>query len=135
MTAMIVMKMLPPFPSASAYTNTKGWGASSAKSVSRSGMQKRKRIEARKPSTPVAKALVKIPFPTTTLERFKGCCKKGRFKRNYLAFFVSSAMWPEASKPVKVPAVKRPLNFRLAMDFQNDTHKHKIQFQPGGAIV
>lgn len=67
MTAMIVMKMLPPLPSARAYTRTNGCGAPSAKNVSRSGMQNRKRIEVRKPRTPVAKALVKIPLPATTL--------------------------------------------------------------------
>ena len=31
-------------------------------------------------------------------------------QRSYRAFLVSSAMWPEASKPVIVPAVKRLMN-------------------------
>jgi len=58
--------------------------------MSRSGVQKRKSIVVAKPKVAVAAALVKMPLPATTL-----------------AFFVSSAICPDASKPVKQPAVKR----------------------------
>ena len=58
---------------------------------------------------------------------------------SYLAFLVSSAICPEASKPVKVPAVKR---LRLAVEqkryFQSKfgaTYNDRIQFQPAGAPV
>lgn len=56
-----------------------------------------------KERTPVAIALLRMPVAAMTL-----------------AFLVSSAMWPDASKPVNVPAVKR---------------NERIQFQPGGAPV
>ena len=52
---------------------------------------------------PVAMALLRIPLAATTL-----------------AFLVSSATWPDASKPVSVPEVKK---------------KERIQFQAGGAPV
>jgi len=67
MTAIVVMTMLPPFPRASAYICTKGWGASRANTVFRSGVQNRKRIVVTKPKMPVAIALLNIPFPATTL--------------------------------------------------------------------
>lgn len=65
---MAVMKVLPPLPRARAYTCTKGCGAPKAKKTSRSGIQNRKRIAVTKPRTPVAIALVRIPFPATMLE-------------------------------------------------------------------
>lgn len=67
MTAMTVMKMLPPLPRAKAYTWTKGWGAPNAKNVSRSGMQNKNKMAVINPNTPVAMALVRIPFPAVTL--------------------------------------------------------------------
>lgn len=67
-TAMMVMKMLPPRPSAMAYICTNGCGALSEKRVSRSGVQKRKRIAVMKPQIPVANALPKIPRAATTLK-------------------------------------------------------------------
>jgi hypothetical protein len=59
-----------------------------------------------KPRTPVATALVKIPLPATTLHVDQRRVVYGKVPTR-LALFVSSAMWPEASKPVIFPAVKR----------------------------
>lgn len=55
----------------------------------------------------------------------------------YLAFFVSSAMCPDASNPVMVPAVKRLAKHSIKVIlFQVDiTHKDRIQFHPAGAPV
>jgi hypothetical protein len=64
---MTVMKMLPPLPRAKAYIWTNGCGASKAKTVFRSGVQKRKSMAVTKPSRPVAIALVRMPFAATTL--------------------------------------------------------------------
>ena len=50
-------------------------------------------------------------------------------------------MWPEASKPVSVPAVKRLGNTNIRIDLvscvskKKKTHKDKSQFHPGGAPV
>lgn len=49
-------------------------------------------------------------------------------------------MWPEASKPVNVPAVKRLWGImHYASENptanKNDTNKDRIQFQPAGAPV
>jgi hypothetical protein len=60
-----------------------------------------------KPRRPVAIALVRIPFPATTLKENEFGEYQSMEYFGYLACFVSSAMWPEASNPVKVPAVNR----------------------------
>lgn len=54
-----------------------------------------------------------------------------------LAFFVSSAMWPEASNPVMVPAVNRLFFFSLYVESQikKITYNERIQFQAGDAPV
>jgi hypothetical protein len=76
--------------------------------VSKSGAQNKKRIIVTKLSKPVATALVKIPFPAITLKKEIHHVLFGRHvDMVYLAFLVSSAMCPDASKPVIVPAVKR----------------------------
>lgn len=63
-----------------------------------------------KPSTPVAIALDRMPLAAMTLKGMsQGRCY--HCQNVYLAFLVSSAIWPDASNPVKVPAVKR-----LSMD-------------------
>lgn len=67
MIAIMVMNMLAFLPKARAYSWTKGWGASRAKRVSRSGVQKRKRMHVIKPKTPVARALDKMPLAATIL--------------------------------------------------------------------
>lgn len=66
-TAMMVMMMLPSFPSAKAYIWTNGCGASKARVVCRSGVQNRKRIVVIKPNRPVAIILVRMPLPAITL--------------------------------------------------------------------
>lgn len=91
--AMMVMKILGPLPNAIAYIWTKGWGASRVKRVSKSGVQNKKRIVVMNPMIPVAKALVNIPRPATTLrsdvnERYGEVGKNSA----YLALRVSSAM-------------------------------------------
>jgi len=56
----------------------------------------------------------------------------------YLAFFVSSAMCPDASNPVMVPAVKRlaKRSIKVILFQKKDiTHKDRIQFHPAGAPV
>jgi hypothetical protein len=54
----------------------------------------------------------------------------------YLAFFVSSAMWPDASKPVMVPAVnKLRWNVKAITLTRNEAYKDRIQFHPAGAPV
>jgi len=61
----------------------------------------------------------------------------GTVKNIHLAFFVSSAMCPDASKPVIVPAVKR-LNIMVNtvnIPWGKITYNDKIQFQPAGAPV
>lgn len=74
--------------------------------MSRSGVQNKKRMVVMKPRIPVAIALHKIPLAATTLGEVK---QKHHYddQKAYLAFLVSSAICPEASKPVKVPAVNR----------------------------
>jgi hypothetical protein len=67
--ARAVMKALPGFPNAIAYSWTNGWGASREKRVSRSGVQNKRRMIVAKLRMPVANALVIIPFPATTLCR------------------------------------------------------------------
>ena len=102
------MITLPPLPNASAYIWTNGCGASRAKSVSRSGVQNRKRMVVANPSTPVAITLVIMPRPATTLLKCQlyALCDLP-YITPHLAFFVSSAIWPDASKPIMVPAVNR----------------------------
>jgi hypothetical protein len=57
----------------------------------------------------------------------------------HFACFVSSATWPEASKPVSVPAVKRLrgniVGSRMMTHPIHMTYKDRIQFHPGGAPV
>jgi len=90
---MAVMKALPGLPNARAYTCTNGCGAFRENNVSKSGVQKRNKIVVINPKTPVAIQLLNMPFPAIIL-----------------AFLVSSAIWPEASNPVSVPAVNKLLN-------------------------
>lgn len=92
MTAMAVMKALPGLPNASAYSCTNGCGAFRENKVLKSGVQKRNKIVVIKPKIPVAIQLLRMPLLAIIL-----------------AFFVSSAMWPDASNPVSVPAVNRLL--------------------------
>lgn len=109
--------------------------------VSRSGVQNKKRMVVANPSTAVAMTLDKMPLAAMTLGRYifnkGGVC----YCRNvYLAFFVSSAMWPDASNPVKVPAVKRlsiehDESFGRAKRNKKSAHKDNIQFHPGEAPV
>ena len=102
------MKTAPPRPRATEYICTKGCGASKAKRVSKSGVQNRNKIAVMNPRTPVAMAPPNIPRAATTLETEEMSilrCDKQQI--TCLAFFVSSAMCPEASNPVRVPAVKR----------------------------
>jgi hypothetical protein len=87
---MMFMKTWPPLPRTTAYRDTKGWGEPNEKSVSASGAQKRKRMIVANPPTPLATVLQKIPRAAVTD-----------------AFLVSSATWPEASNPIKIPAVAR----------------------------
>lgn len=65
--------------------------------------QNKKRMTTAKPPIPLVTVLQKIPLAAARL-----------------AFFVSSATWPDASKPMRIPAVAR-----------YDKH----QFQPAGAPV
>lgn len=54
----------------------------------------------------------------------------------YLAFLVSSAMWPEASNPVIVPAVNRLMDrLENACETQGPSYNDSIQFHPAGAPV
>lgn len=66
-------------------------------------MQKRNRMTTMNPPTPLTTVLQKMPLAAVTA-----------------AFLVSSATWPEASNPIRIPAVAR-----------NERH----QFQPSGAPV
>lgn len=57
---------------------------------------------------------------------------------SHLAFLVSSATWPEASKPVMVPAEKRLIELSQYPERMRrccQTHKDNIQFHAGGAPV
>ena len=91
-TAMAVIKALPGLPNARAYSNTNGCGAFKENKVFKSGVQNKNKIVVIKPSTPVAMQLLRMPLPAMTL-----------------AFMVSSAICPEASNPVSVPAVNKLL--------------------------
>ncbi len=88
--------------------------------MSKSGVQNRNKMVLANPRILVAAALVKMPLAATTL-----------------AFLVSSAMCPEASNPVKVPAVNR-LHHTSERSFhaqEERSYKDKIQFHPAGAPV
>jgi hypothetical protein len=88
-------------------------------------------------------ALVRIPLPATILTVRR--CRSNQFipgvhdNKAYLAFFVSSAMCPDASKPVSVPAVNKLMRCSISLNptpYENDvTHIDKIQFHPAGAPV
>lgn len=71
-------------------------------------MQNKKRMVVTKPKQPVATALVKMPLAAITLLGSSVKTGAGLMKAGepYLAFLVSSAMCPDASKPVMVPAAK-----------------------------
>lgn len=100
---MMVITTAPPLPSARAYIWTNGWGAPKVSHLSIGGVQNKKRIIVMNDKIPVAMALLRIPRAATTL-----------------AFLVSSAIWPDASNPTRVPVVNK---------------KDNIQFQPAGAPV
>lgn len=80
------MKRHPPFPSASAYTSTNGWGERKVSQVAMSGDTNRNRIVAANPQRPDATAERNRPREATTE-----------------AFLVSSATCPLASKPMMGP--------------------------------
>ena len=90
MTAIAVINTLAPLPKASAYTCTNGWGAPRENNVSKSGRQNKNRIIKMNPKTPERMVPLSMPFAAMTL-----------------AFLVSSATWPDASKPISTLAVKK----------------------------
>ena len=70
------------------------------------GVQKRKRIVVRKPQIPVATALVQIPRAAMMLGTKVSEDWSRQVSCPHLAFLVSSATCPEASKPVITPEEK-----------------------------
>lgn len=74
-------------------------------------MQNKNKIIVTKLNSPVVTALMRIPFPATILTVHR--CRSNRFaprvhgNNAYLAFLVSSAICPDASKPVSDPAVNK----------------------------
>ena len=132
------MTMLPCLPRASAYSCTKGCGASSANKVSRSGVQNRNRIVVAKPSTPVATALQKIPRAATTL-RGRFSSYTGNVSRVgklpcVLRFFCNVSRGVEADHSSRreepCDGDQRPTSPR-----SRSTYRDNIQFQPAGAPV
>ena len=70
-------------------------------------MQNKNNIVVANPRTPVATTLVRIPRPATTLSNLVNVHYDCEQRLTYLACFVSSAMWPEASNPIMVPELNK----------------------------